>query len=259
MCSSDLYVVTPFRSSRLADLITQKLGIPDHIVEPASLRTMHFKAALQLKAIDNFRRQRELKRLSEEKIVIKEKSPENKGPDPADNQIKIKGMPALQLEEDLFLYRNSRFESQSKRFLIELEGPDPRTGEWLPYQEKNIVGSSWRWVPAESGEQKHEQSCGSDGWVHQGEKPEFHENTGMWVLISEKPSLRFQKRDRVLAHKIRMGALNELGELFIAENSPAAEENLQGIRHKAQSARKGERKTERADLEIEQQRDPNQL
>ncbi|MGZ3651666.1 MAG: hypothetical protein ACXWSC_10775, partial [Bdellovibrionota bacterium] len=225
-----VFVVTPLKNRQLADMVTQKMGVADYIVEPIPVRTMQFKANLQLKAVDNFRRQQELKKAAEEKIVIKKLDNAKKNDVPAGNEVKTNAKPALQAGEDTFLFKNSGVKKAGKKFTVELEGPAPETGEWVPHEDKGDAQTSWRWVPNEEKEKQAAGELPPDGWVHKGDKPQFNDNSQKWAMSSETPSLSLQAKGKAVAQKM---GVDETGEVFVAEDSPAAEENLQKNRAKA--------------------------
>jgi hypothetical protein len=225
-----VYLVTPIKNRQLSDMITQKMGVTDYIVEPVPVRTMQFKANLQLKAVDNFRRQQEIKKAAEEKVVIK-KLDNAKKTDPAGNaEIKTNSKPAVQAGADTFLFKNSGVKKAGKKFTVELEGPDPSTGEWVQHEDKGDAQAAWRWVPEDEKEKQAKGEVPPDGWVHKGEKPVFNETSQKWAMSSETPSLALHEGGKATAQKL---GLDENGEVFVAEDSPAAEENLKKNREKA--------------------------
>ncbi|HEY8280707.1 MAG TPA: hypothetical protein VIH99_13845, partial [Bdellovibrionota bacterium] len=236
-----IYVVTPIKNRQLADLATQKMGVADFIIEPMPLRTMHFKANLQLKAVENFRKQQEMKKLAGEKIVFK-KSEEKKGEEAAGTEVKAQQKPALQTGKDTFLFKNSGVKKSGKKFVVELEGPAPDTGEWVQHEDKGDAQAAWRWVPKEDQEkQKAGKPPMEEAWVHKGEKPVFNEAAKKWSMSSETPSLALESKGKQLAQKI---GLDEKGEVFVAEDSAAAEENVK--KNHAQSPKMVEREKREA-------------
>ncbi len=225
-----VYMVTGIKNRQLADLFTQKMGVTDYIVDPVPVRTMLFKVNLALKAVDNFRKQQEMKRAAQEQIVIKKL--DSKKVDAA-AELAPKGKPALQMAEDTFLFKNGGAKKAGKKFMLELEGPDPSTGEWVPHADKGDAKSAWRWVPNEEKETQAVGTTPPDGWVHEGEKPTFNEETGKWAMSSETPALSLKKAGKTVAEKI---SLDEKGELVVAADSPEAEANLQKNKLKAAAA-----------------------
>jgi hypothetical protein len=225
-----IFVVTPIKNRQLSDMVTQKMGVADYIVEPIPARTMQFKLNLQLKAVDNFRRQQELKKAAAEAVVIKKLDNTKKDNGPAGNEVKTNGKPALQAGEDTFLFKNSGVKKTGKKFTVELEGPAPETGEWVPHEDKGDPTPAWRWVPNEEKEAQAKGEIPPDGWVHKGDKPQFVDESQKWAMSSEKPSLALRKKGAVAAEKI---GTDEAGEVFVAEDSAAAEENISKNRAKA--------------------------
>lgn len=228
-------VVSKVKNKQLSNLISG-MGVTDFIEEPAPLRTVQFKANLQLKAVETIRKQQEQKKLAQEKIVFK-KSEQKKEDDAAASfnsaDVPTKKSAALGLKEDTFLFKKGGIKKNGKNLTLELEGPDPETGEWVQHEDKGDAKTSWRWVPNDEKEAAA-KSGKKDGWVHQGEKPHFNEETQKWQMTSEKPDLALHKNGEVLAKKI---SLDEAGEVVVAEDSPEAEANVQKNREVATKAR----------------------
>lgn len=235
-----VFVVTPIKNRQLSDMVTQKLGVADYIVEPIPARTMQFKLNLQLKALDNFRRQQELKKAAAEAVVIKKLENNKKADGPAGGEVKTNGKPAVQAGEDTFLFKNSGVKKAGKKYTVELEGPAPETGEWVPHEDKGDPTPAWRWVPNEEKEAQAKGEIPPDGWVHKGDKPQFNDESQKWAMTSEKPSLSLRQKGVTTAEK--MGT-DESGEVFMAEDSAAAEENLAKNRAKAALLRPKKEKT----------------
>lgn len=225
------FITSKLKNRQLSTLITS-FGVTDFIEEPAPVRTMQFKANLQLKALETIRKQMEMKKASQEQIVFK-KSEAKKGEEATvgqDTAAKLK--PALQLEQDSFLFKNSGAKKVGKKFVVEMEGPDPATGDWVPHEDKGDAKSSWRWMPKE--EDGTPKPAEGEGWVHEGEKPEFKDASGKWQFASEKPDLSFRKKGEKVATKL---SVDEKGELQVAEDSPVAEENVKKNRALARAKR----------------------
>ncbi|MCO5143306.1 MAG: hypothetical protein M9962_09480 [Oligoflexia bacterium] len=216
-------VYSKIKNPQLSMLVS-KLGITDYLEDPIPARTIQFKANLQIKAIETIKKQLEQKRLAEEKIVFKKDTSKSGNSDNQDNSngIESNKKPALSLEKDTFLFKNSTVKKHGKKYKIELEGPAPESGEWKPNDDKGEKANSWRWVPKDEKDKKSSDSS-EDGWVHDGEKPNFNEHTGKWQFQSEKPKLSYKENKKELASKIET---SENGEISIAEDSPQAEENV---------------------------------
>ncbi|RYZ94892.1 MAG: hypothetical protein EOP11_25740, partial [Proteobacteria bacterium] len=170
-------ITTSLKNAQLANVIAA-LGVTDFIQEPVPLRTMQFKSNLQIKAVENTRKAEERKRQGEEKIVFK-KSDIAARDGTAGTGSSAKVRPALQLKEDAFLFKNSGVKKVGKKFVLEMEGPAPETGEWKQHEDKGNAQTSWRWVPNEEEQGKPDNG---DGWVHTGDKPEFKEASGKWAM-----------------------------------------------------------------------------
>lgn len=252
-----VYMVTGMKNRQLADLFTQKLGVTDYIIDPVPARTMFFKVNLALKAVDNFRKIAEQKKAASEQIVIKKMEAKKAEAAAAGGAVPAKGKPALQMAEDTFLFKNGGVKKAGKKFVVEVEGPDPSTGEWKQHEDKGDAQAAWRWVPNEEKAAQEAGKAPPDGWVHTGDKPAFNEETGKWALASEKPQLALKKAGQVVAEKV---GLDEKGEVVVAEDSPAAEANVQKNREKAAVAIKAREESRKATLALKAQenkdRDP---
>jgi hypothetical protein len=224
-------LVSKIKNSQLQKLIGE-FGVTDYIEEPITPRTLMFKANLQLKALDTTRRQIELKKQSEEKIVFKSTKKSEDDAQSTGNEIKTRNKPALQLANDTFLIKNSVVKKQAKKYLVELDGPDPATGDWVP-EGTDPANPAWRWKPTDKEDEPGSEE--GDGWVASGEKPQFKAAAKKWQLASEKPALFFKKKDQKVAEKI---AVDADGEVIVAEDSPAAEENLRKNLKKAERQKK---------------------
>lgn len=228
--------VSKIKNKQVSTLITS-LGITDFMEEPVPLRTLQFKANIQMKAIETIRKQQEQKKASQEKIVFKKAGQKEESADGSGDP-QAKPTPALQLEEDAFLFKNSGVKKNGKKMVVELEGPDPASGEWVSHEDKGNSQAAWRWVPEE--EKDSPEAKRGDGWVHSGDKPQFQEASQKWQMASEKPDLSYQKEGKKVAKKI---AMNAAGEVTVAADSPKAEANIK--KAKAAGKRAKERKAEK--------------
>jgi hypothetical protein len=226
-------LVSKIKNPQLQKLV-QELGITDYIEEPIAARTLQFKANLQLKAVDNFRRQQALKRASEEKVVIKTFEKKEGDPAAGGSAVKPKEKQALQMADDTFLIKNTGIKKNGKKVVVEMDGPDPETGDWVP-DEAAGDEQAWRWEPKDEDGKPESGSSADDGWVCRGEKPQFKPNTKKWQTMAEKPELFLKKKKEKVAVKLSM---DEQGEISVAADSPAAEENLKRNRQKAARIRK---------------------
>jgi hypothetical protein len=223
-------VISQVKNKQLATLVAS-LGISDYMEEPVPLRTMQFKANLQLKAVDTIKKQQEMKRKSQEQIVFKKSdSAKNESNSQVGAKVAAKSKPALQLEQDTFLFKNAGAKKVGGKVSVELEGPDPESGDWVQHEDKGNAQTSWRWVPKDEKERESLGGAeGKDGWVHQGEKPQFQEQSGKWQFVSEKPDLSFNRKGESLGKKL---STDESGELVVAEDSAQAEEKVKAVREK---------------------------
>jgi hypothetical protein len=240
--------VSKLKNRQLGTLITS-MGVTDFIEEPVPARTLQFKANLQLKAVETIRKQQELKKASQEKIVFKKSEQKQDPNSQSSTELSAKKRPALQLEEDTFLFKSSAVKKVGKKTLVELEGPPPESGEWVQHEDKGDAKTSWRWMPNEKKELPAE-AAKAEGWVHEGEKPTFNEESGKWQFNSEKPDLSYQKNGQKVASKI---STDENGEVAVAEDSPKAEENVK--KQKEISTQKRESKNAQNALEKKERAD----
>jgi hypothetical protein len=220
--------VSNVKNKQIGTLITS-LGVTDFMEEPVPLRTLQFKSNLQLKAVETIRKQQEMKKASQEKIVFKKNGKKEGGESPDEPQ--AKPTPALQLDEDSFLFKNSGVKKVGRKTVVELEGPDPASGEWVSHDDQGNAQAAWRWVPEE--EKDSPEAKRGDGWVHSGDKPQFQEASRKWQMASEKPELAYQKDGKKVAKKI---SVNAAGEVTVAADSAKAEANIKKTREAAQKS-----------------------
>ncbi len=213
--------VSKLKNRQLGTLITS-MGVTDFIEEPVPARTLQFKANLQLKAVETIRKQQEMKKASQEKIVFKKTEQKQDANSQTTTDFSAKKKPALQLEEDTFLFKSSGVKKVGKKTIVELEGPPPESGDWVQHEDKGDAKTSWRWLPNEKKDVPAAPGK-AEGWVHEGEKPTFNEENGKWQFNSEKPDLSYKKGDQKVASKI---STDENGDVAVAEDSPKAEENV---------------------------------
>ena len=226
-----IMLISKIKNAQLQKLVAE-LGVTDFIIEPIPARTLQFKANLQIKALDNFRRQRELKKASEEKVVIKTLDKKGGAPEADAKAVTPKQKQALQMAEDTFLIKNTGIKKSGKKVIVEMEGPDPETGDWVQEETKGEE-QAWRWQPKD--EEGKAEGNGEEGWVCKGEKPQFKANTKKWQTTAEKPELYLKKKKEKVAVKLET---DEQGEISLAADSPEAEENLKKNRQKGERIRK---------------------
>jgi len=209
------------KNKQIGNLITS-LGVTDYMEEPIPLRTLQFKANIQIKAIATIKKNLAAKKTTQEKIVFKKGEQKAQVTAPTGNELKRKS--PLGMREDFFLFRQQPPRKVGKKTLLEAEGPDPSTGEWVEHESKGDAKTAWRWVPKDEKEKELLAKGKNDGWIHKGDKPQFSDQSQKWQFASEQPSLSFVKDDEVVAEKVTTDAN---GEIEIAEDSPEAEENIQ--------------------------------
>lgn len=213
-------VLSSVKNHPLARNITA-LGVTDYAEEPLQIKSLLFKINLIFKAVASTR-----KRMQgagqEEKLVFK--SQENKKTESVtvSAEVPAKYKPALQLGEDTFVFKNALPKKAGKNFLLEAEGPLPETGSWKTEPGSEKENEKWRWVPEKDQEGETLPDQG-DGWIFDGEKPEFDVAKGKWKLKSKKPRLDFRKKGKTVATKVET---DEEENIILAEDSQIAKENL---------------------------------
>lgn len=233
--------VSKVKNKQIGNLIAS-MGVTDFMEEPVPLRTLQFKVNIQLKAVDNVRKIQEAKKASAEKVVFKKSEGKT---DAAGNLIagandaKTKLKPALQLKEDTFLFKNSSAKKIGKKLTLEADGPDPSTGEWVAHEDKGSAKTAWRWLPNDEKEKLKPGDPTPEGWVHEGDKPQFQETTGKWQLSSEAPDLSYYKQGTKIASKV---STDETGEISVAEDSEEAEKNIVSSKALGQKVREADPK-----------------
>lgn len=217
-----------------------ELGVTDYIEEPAPLRSLLFKANLAVKGVLAARRRESAHGAAEETLVFKATAPAASEGESAVNENKPKFKPALQLGEDTFVFRAAVPRKIGKKYTLEAEGPDPEEGTWVADDAKGRgVKRAWRWKPR--GEVTSPEK---DGWIHEGDEPQFDPVARKWQLRSEKPSLTFRRKGKAEAVKVET---DEDGAISIAEDSETAlrkvkarEEKAREIWRKAQEVKAAE-------------------
>lgn len=210
-------VVSSVKRHPLARAIAE-IGITDYAEEPIPVKTLLFKTNLILKAITALRKKKETPQ--EEARVFKSTGEADAAAALVQGkELDPKYKPALQLGEDTFVFKGAKPRKIGQSYLLQAEGPLPTTGKWeLEPGEAEV--KQWRWVPR--ADLDDSQAAG-DGWVHEGELPEFDERQGKWQLKSIKPRLALRKGGKFIAAKVETDAE---GNVEIAEDSRAAIDNL---------------------------------
>lgn len=248
-------IVSKLKSQQLNALFTG-LGVTDFIEEPIVARKMLFKANIQLKALESIRKKEEAKKASNEKTVWKK---DKEAGEDSVAEVGTQKKPALELADDCFLFKNKDLKKVGKKVTVEVEGPPPEGGEWAQEELKPDGQSKWRWVPTDEDGKAIPNPTG-EGWVYEGEKPQFKENTSKWQLQGEKPDLSFYKGKEKVASKL---ATKADGSLEIAEDSAKAEANLATLKTRAEKRKK--KKAEKAakaeekkadEAPVEEEKDP---
>jgi len=223
-------IVSHVKNKQLNNLIA-KLGVTDFIEEPVTVGKLLFKTKIQLKVIEAIRKKEENKNSNKEKIILKTMdeyiNPAHlRALDLPSTSIK----PALQLAEDCFLFRGMK--RVGKKMLLEMNGPSPACGQWMPYESKLTGVQKWCWVD-------NDINTTNKGWICEGEKPQFNNETGNWQFLSEKPSLDYSVNDEKIASKFTTA--ND-GSIEITEDSTIAAENIRNAEARALEKRNEKKK-----------------
>lgn len=201
--------------------IAQKLNVAEFVEEPIIAKTLQFKMNLQIKAVDAIKKRDAELKAQQELVAIKQG-------DIAEGKNKFeaysadaKMRAASNLDEDAFTFRGAKVKKSGAQINFDLGGPDPASGEWRQHKPTPEGKPSWRWVPKDEKElEKIGGEKGADGWIAEGEKPEFDKLKKKWAFAGEKPKLSFNRNGKAEAVKAEV---NAAGELEVAEDSPQAE------------------------------------
>ena len=216
-----------------------EVGIKEIVEEPVPAKALQFKLNFAYKAVLAARKRAALAAAGDMRISKAGDAAVNT--DAKRNVVKSKYKPALQLAEDTFVFKTGSAKKAGKRIVLQMEGPDPETGRWVR-DGKEATAPRWRWEP----KQKPADQEAEDGWIHEGDEPEYDEKTQSWQLRSEKPALYFRRKGKRVAAKVES---EEDGTVSVAEDSPLAEENLTKNRLAAANARAAKRIASEAEEE----------
>lgn len=208
-------VVSTVKNHPLARNIAA-LGVTDYAEEPIPTKSLLFKVNILVKAVLNARKKNEAK--DDSTIIFKtESEKEKKSTVVADEKIEeMNYKPALQLAEDVFVFKGAKPKKAGRNFIIEGEGPAIETGEWKLDAVDGEENKQWRW------EEKNTDSDPADnGWIFEGEKPVA--KNGKWQFTSKKPELFYKKNGKKVATKMEV---DENGRIVLAEDSVTARDNL---------------------------------
>jgi hypothetical protein len=111
------------------------------------------------------------------------------------------------------------------RWMVEMIGPGPATGEWVPIaskqKEKGVATFEWRLREKESP-----FATTNGRWIFVGRQAEFVWRINRWRFVGDKVSLTFQKDDEIVAKRF----FSEGADLFkIAANSAVAKARMKEI------------------------------
>lgn len=223
-------VVSSMKGHPLAGEIA-KIGVTDYVEEPFQPRSLLFKINLMFKTVNSIRKKESGAGASEE-LVVKAEGPK---PESRKGEVPANYKPALQLGEDIFVFRKAFPRKVGGVFVLKAEGPDPDTGQWQRERMKpGQTKPSWRWVPKKAEGEPDDKNDGGDGWVQTGEEPSYNPKTKQWQFRSEQPELFLRKKGKNAGSKVRLG---ENGVVEIADDSATALENLVLNRKQAEHLR----------------------
>lgn len=208
-------VISTVKNHPLAKNVTL-VGVTDYVEEPVATKSLLFKMNLILKAVKSLRKRSGSN--GSDEIIFKSQPNESKVKNKSiHDEASAKYKPALQLAEDIFVFKGVKPRKVGQKYLLEAEGPLPETGEWVCESSSQ---DQWSWIPNLDTE---EEIVEGGSWVYEGDKPTFDPGVGKWKLQAKKPQLSFVKDGRRVAAKVET---NEEGKVVIAEDSKVAFENL---------------------------------
>lgn len=217
-------VVTKLQDPRLMDSF-QKLGCSEYVLDKISDYSFSYKLNLHLKGLRT-KRQKAKKELELKKGGSG--GPANAGSGGKRSRItgETKEAPALALAEDVWLIRGSKPKKMGLQWVLDLEGPDPSTGEWVQISDGKV--EKWGWKPKGSTADPK-----TDGWDFSGQKPVYSELEKKWKFVSTEPDLSFKKAGKKEASKV---AVDDKGNFVIALDSEQAKANVEKSRQEALDA-----------------------
>ncbi|MBI4926108.1 MAG: hypothetical protein HY843_09305 [Bdellovibrio sp.] len=127
-------------------------------------------------------------------------------------ELKIRMVPALNLEEDYWLFQSGGTRVVMNRWVVKLKGPGPSAGKWILATENQEL-EKWKWIPENYKKYGFKQSNGA--WYFIGELPRFEKDA--WKFIGQVPELVFcDENDKALGTKV----LTDLeGNLIVSYDS----------------------------------------
>jgi hypothetical protein len=136
-----------------------------------------------------------------------------------DEKPSIKSVPALTHPSDFWLTRSPVDAKRAmNRWNIELIGPGPSAGQWVPNGNK-----AYEW---QAKDPKGPFSSSLGRWIFVGRMVQFFEHTHRWRFMGDKISLSFYEGDKPVAE--RFSSESDM-VISVAENSTHAKEKMPQI------------------------------
>ncbi len=153
----------------------------------------------------------------EEEDADESDSPSQKSRD--DEKPSIKSVPALTHPSDFWLTRSPVDAKRAmNRWNIELIGPGPAAGQWVPNGNK-----AYEW---QAKDPKGPFSSSLGRWIFVGRMVQFFEHTHRWRFMGDKISLSFYEGDKPVAERFSSESDSVIS---VAENSTHAKEKMPQI------------------------------
>lgn len=143
------------------------------------------------------------------------------------DRVVLKGGPAFQtgthtIKEDIWLIKGTAPKKIGVQWLVEVEGPDPDSGDWEFQGLKENGEEQWSWkFKNENGERVK----GSGDWVFTGQKPTPVQGSNRWKMVAAKPDLTYKEGGKPVGSKIQTDP--EKGIIFAADTEDARQKVIE--------------------------------
>lgn len=191
------------------------LGCNEFILESIPDHTVYFKISLQLKSL-------RMRRSQVEKEAAKKKRQDGQaeGGDKRGGPSSVIYREALELGHDTWLLNGFKSKKVGLNWIIDLEGPDPFSGEW-----RSVGGSGnpkWFWKARDEYGNETKSNSDATGWSFSGNRPLWDNKSFKWKFVSKEPQLFFKVNGQLQASKVE----TKDGIVSIAADSDQATTNI---------------------------------
>ncbi len=252
-----VFLVTKFKDLKVRENF-EKLGVAEIVTGEITEYALGFKLNLHLKTLKALRAKKNEGNLDQKSG---DKSGKNADIDRARLQRnEAEESPFLEIGEDVWLVKGEKPKRVGLNWLLDLEGPDPETGEWQPAGEDELGQKKWAWkatINKKPDDPPDPANDGKNGWVYAGNKPQMDPKTKKWKMFGKKPNLSFFENGENKGSKLET---RKDGKLKMAKDSPQAAENIRknkidaaivaARKKKEQEKDKGVEKKEEEELKI---------